>query len=1227
MGRLRIGTNNIDAIHASAGLLAGKKPVAEIGDSSHGSLRLGLTAVSSIHASAGLLAGKKPTVEVGDSANGGLRANIETVRVVHASAGLLAGKKPTLEIGIPMSESGSTPPVALELIRTGLSHWLIDVLGGSYMENGIRGNLDNAVFAVNSSGKVIIPASAKGNVLVEIRGVWLTTETFSWDGYKADPENDAAVNYYASSQLIADYTEITLSPSLPQSTQVQVYYTYQTTQQLGRMTYYGSYPFMYASYGGPFPEEKRDKIQIGWFSSAADAEYWYIVACHEAYLASGEAVYNDMATKIVEKCREYETISGNYLNTFDSALHEKPDGVWAKSDYGNLNGVIAYDPINTNNKVFKIYGYIGTWGGWGNWEEWNFTGDPYFKFRFRGQNLANSTNTTGIYRLKLKKTDGTEWTYSFADTSTGWKSYNLPLSNFKGITNIVYGDLSSYWWSKYGKAAKAGSEIRTNQMSWSGDFWIDSGQYHYICRKLEFDFDNLPYPSEGYDGAGFITGVPAACTSFSDNINFYVYADTAMNLRLKLNDTASASYEYTKYIETGSTRVTVDLTAFSPDATGKTIDQVYFQIDPEGIYPNEVRWPDKNIGSTGGSWNGVNDTISIINNNPNRSLIAGSKVYNKVITVTTHIESYAGFIFNIPSGVDSSRYDKVSWVMRSTMTQNIKVTVRDNNSLEHVYWANITADQTVRFNIAYGAFDGGVINHPIKDVRFEFYDNGDSITDFGEVRFGDEISVSFPAKIFVTDVKFGLSPNLYGTTEIKSYAFYWPAANSGNYYTTTYWDDVGIDYSPPDDYYGLTYSGYEWGDGGVKGSWRGAMYVGYLVPVAHYWKGYTAQAALAAQCIRDSQVEFASRMGRTVYTLFMPFHTRATSGGASYSDTNESNIFSFGRPEEVSQWGGYQCRIAAHLAHYFYLTGNSNAQNVLYDLVTYWNSVIIEDPIGSGKWRIPTNPKREGPKIKNTRSIGSNYIVLKGCPANDSAWVNDKDILYIEGDVTKYTITTTAATDSVGDVTIYISPALVVQANIDKKVMIVETETTAAHEKALMVQTFIYHYWKSGISISQTWYRRLLDDLINNRQYANGSFADSSNSGTYGFHQAEVGKALGMLINGRLGATPTYPLSATGADITAFQNLYNYMVNNIGSAKPCAMGLDWLPTHKYEDTPQLLGEGAGSTITNTAGTSEGISLCMHFALDYARYSGDYTWLNKIKRHLYEVTIGTPPGDW
>lgn len=137
--------------------------------------------------------------------------------------------------------------------------------------------------------------------------------------------------------------------------------------------------------------------------------------------------------------------------------------------------------------------------------------------------------------------------------------------------------------------------------------------------------------------------------------------------------------------------------------------------------------------------------------------------------------------------------------------------------------------------------------------------------------------------------------------------------------------------------------------------------------------------------------------------------------------------------------------------------------------------------------------------------------------------------------------------------------------------------------------------------------------MILNRQFSNGLFAQSSGD-IFGFHQGEVGKALGMLLNGRIGGEVKYPLAAEPNDKTAFERLINGLLNAWGRAKPCILDLDdWLPLHHYYDQSQQLSEKIW--VGNTCGTSEGVGLCLLTALDWALYSGDKAWFKEIVKWM------------
>ncbi|MEJ5360209.1 MAG: glycoside hydrolase family 48 protein [Desulfobacterales bacterium] len=165
---------------------------------------------------------------------------------------------------------------------------------------------------------------------------------------------------------------------------------------------------------------------------------------------------------------------------------------------------------------------------------------------------------------------------------------------------------------------------------------------------------------------------------------------------------------------------------------------------------------------------------------------------------------------------------------------------------------------------------------------------------------------------------------------------------------------------------------------------------------------------------------------------------------------------------------------------------------------------------------------------------------------------------------------------------------------------------------ALVVQAMIFKYWRDGDPACLLWARRLLDDL-EGRQRDDGLFPMSSGE-VYLFHQGEVGKALGMLLNGRTGGIVAYELRAGPGDRAAFEKLVSGLLGARGRAKPCALDFDdWLPLHHFYDVAQQLSEKIW--VGNTCGTSEGIGSLLMLALDWALYSGDKTWFKKMARFL------------
>lgn len=166
----------------------------------------------------------------------------------------------------------------------------------------------------------------------------------------------------------------------------------------------------------------------------------------------------------------------------------------------------------------------------------------------------------------------------------------------------------------------------------------------------------------------------------------------------------------------------------------------------------------------------------------------------------------------------------------------------------------------------------------------------------------------------------------------------------------------------------------------------------------------------------------------------------------------------------------------------------------------------------------------------------------------------------------------------------------------------------------LIAEAMIFKYWRDGDAIANSWHRRLLDDLTQNRVATSGDITGAwsySGGGINAYSNAQVGYTLGMLINGRNQGTINNSLSATSGDLIAFQNLYDFFMNNIDSQKPCALSPFLIPPFKYEDdVSEWLSISTESTTAMNFGS------CFYFAVDYAKYTGDFIWLDALREFIW-----------
>lgn len=579
MGRLRVGTNNIAAINNASTLLANTKPVMEVGDSSHGSLRCGTYTILDIYATSGLLGGKKPTLEIGDVTHGSLRCNIDIINNIQTSSALLGGKRATLEIGEYLVSTGQYVPAKIDVpIRSGITHWQIEALGGTKMEMPRRGSLDGAIYTVNANGKIVIPQTDHGDTVSYIRGVFPLETAGNWYGFWATLTPDT--NYYQSHEILSGETIITLNQALSQGTQLQVYYLYETTQTVPRYTYIHTYPCLYKGAGGPYPPEVATQNPgVCKFSSAVDADEMFAMACQEAYMKLGDMRFRDIARTIMNALVSYGDTASDYSYIDDMNYSPYAGTIPWYFTVGDPAPTIRIvtDPFNSQNLAMKIISSASSYSIVGKTGVFAVDSGKRFQIDFIGEN-SGKVYLVEICNDPSQSADiNKRFYYAFRDTSTSVSYYSFPVKDFRSRKNAVFSDmLNTYSGSYKGATAQqiAGTEISPYVQS-TGTYDI----IHYIRIKNSWDFTNCD-PEDVYAGV-LCTFNPSEVNSGNyTNINFYGES-TSGQYKIIIKDSNNIQFYTIKSI---SGRVTIYWNEFDYYAGGSgnesithPIYQVFFE--------------------------------------------------------------------------------------------------------------------------------------------------------------------------------------------------------------------------------------------------------------------------------------------------------------------------------------------------------------------------------------------------------------------------------------------------------------------------------------------------------------------------------------------------------------------------------------------------------------------------------------------------------------------------
>lgn len=167
----------------------------------------------------------------------------------------------------------------------------------------------------------------------------------------------------------------------------------------------------------------------------------------------------------------------------------------------------------------------------------------------------------------------------------------------------------------------------------------------------------------------------------------------------------------------------------------------------------------------------------------------------------------------------------------------------------------------------------------------------------------------------------------------------------------------------------------------------------------------------------------------------------------------------------------------------------------------------------------------------------------------------------------------------------------------------------------------LYIYMRTGDFRANTWARRILDDLRANRQSPTFQYLYKSDY-HYAWLNALVAHAFGLAVTGRPGQA--YDFADTAEDRTHFQNMVQKFFAMSGDSKPNVLNADLIPFAAVEDA-DIWDYASNYIMHRQMGSMEAVVLMLHAAVDWGRFSGDWSWYETLKSFiLADHRVGLGP---
>lgn len=506
------------------------------------------------------------------------------------------------------------------------------------------------------------------------------------------------------------------------------------------------------------------------------------------------------------------------------------------------------------------------------------------------------------------------------------------------------------------------------------------------------------------------------------------------------------------------------------------------------------------------------------------------------------------------------------------------------------------------------------------------------------INFATANTVAFDAISYdAVQTMAGTNPSLLNGVQVS-----FPSNELGTPYRVTFKSidfNLGLQDGPasdPERYLGMPRWTYKWtaslGYIGY-GAWRGPSAVGYSWLAGWSWSGIVnpdngrKMADAMLDFMADAQNQYAAWWPAKPIGPFVPRHGRpsweALTTEGYVAGTLQASTYNQWYHPSTDDWYGYMVRALLSVAQYYYVTQSAQAKTILDHWMAWLDAHIQPD---GAYWWPPSDFYADGTVGYTSKPVYAYACLAAACIYK--YWV-DGDPLALKwyrrllDDI--FARQRQTATGTLAGIYPTAEGEGYTTASV---VFTVNAGATAPTASAVIAGGKLTHYTVdtpgagitrlacaiAGDGSGAAGNPYLSDDLV-------GAFSTEHT----GWEAAEIFNTYAMLVNGpRAGGVVNYPLSPSANDLTAFEGLLAFYQRTSRDARPSMQTAGWIPLHEYTFSAWHWGAAIDNPMrsdTHAKGAlwTETIAPTLYAAVEYARYAGDWSWLEAIYALLIEFT--------